>query len=69
VPGGGYSTRKAAFKQLDSCINNLDWAMEHLHNVQVDYNEQHPDISDVCEQFKVAILNIQLAIIQFRKSF
>ena len=64
-----YTTRKAAFKQIDSAIKNLDTAMYHLLNVKRDYTEGHPEIAEASETLMQYILRIQQLTEAFRKSF
>lgn len=64
-----YSTRKAAFKQIDSAINNLEWYMAHLLTVRNEYKSAHPDISETCNNLMLAGLKLQELTQKLRKSF
>jgi len=64
-----YSTRKGAFKQIDSTIGNLETALYHLNNVKVVYEPEHPEIAKVVESIMVITLKAQELTKQLRKGF
>jgi hypothetical protein len=66
---GGYTTRKAAFKQIDSAIGNVDTALYHLLNVKNDYTDGHPEIAGAADQIMQHLLKIQEVMKNFRYSF
>ena len=69
MSSGGYTTRKAAFKQLDSASGNLDTCMQHLLNVTVIYEKDHPEIAAQCQGIAKATLTLQEVLTAFRRSF
>ncbi len=69
MAANGYTTRKAAFKQLDSANGNLDTFMYHLLNVKMVYEKEHPDIANHCQALATSGLLLQQALTNFRQSF
>jgi len=69
VAESGYTTRKAAFKQIDAALGNLDTAMAHLLTVKETYEAEHPNIADAAEQIMQGILYWQTILTNFRHAF
>ena len=65
----GYTTRKAAFKQLDAAIGNLDTAMDHLLQLKEVYQNNHPEIAEAAESIMIGVLYWQQVLSNFRHSF
>jgi len=65
----GYTTRKAAFKQIDSAIGNLDTAIYHLLNVKTAYEVDHPEITRYIDGLMQYLLIGQQYAQNIRKSF
>ncbi len=66
---GGYTTRKATFKQIDSAIGNLETAMYHLNNVKNTYEGHSSHVADLAEGIMRHILIGQQHLQTLRKSF
>jgi len=64
-----YTRRKAAFKQIDSAIGNLDTALYHLDLVRSEYADLHPEIAEPIERVMVLILQCLEFAKQIRKGF
>lgn len=69
MASGGYTTRKAAFKQLDSAIGNLETAMYHLLNIKNVYEPEHPEIAHTCQVAMELTQSIQNLLVKFRTTF
>ena len=66
---GGYTTRKAAFKQIDSAIGNLETSMYHLNIVKNEYTTDHPEIAGAAHEIMKGILYWQQVLEKFRHAF
>ena len=66
---GGYTTRKAAFKQIDSAIGNLETYLYHMLQVKNDYSNDHPEIAEAANDLMLYVLKVQQITEAFRKSF
>lgn len=64
-----YTTRKAAFKQIDSAIGNLETALYHLNLVKNEYQSPHPEIAESIEAVMLLILQCLEFAKRIRKGF
>lgn len=65
----GYTTRKAAFKQLDAAIGNYETALYHLLIVKNEYANEHPEIANAANEIMLLTVKVQDLAQAFRKSF
>ena len=65
----GYTTRAAAFKQIESASGNLETYMMHLLNIKMIYEEVHPKIAAHAERLMVAATHLQEATNDYKRMF
>ncbi len=63
------STREWARRKLQESFDNINWSGTHIHEVNLRYEKDHPEITDRLKDVLTILEIAQSAIMKVRGSF